>query len=91
MNCIYVFPKEAEMVMSRILGADMILLFFLRFLIKRGRGIKAAGCFVSFLGANNPHNADCLSLRLFISKLFTQQIPYSCLLLNSNERVRGEN
>lgn len=33
------------MVMSRILGADMILLLSLRFLLNKTRGIKAAGRF----------------------------------------------
>lgn len=44
-----VFSKEAEMKMSRKLGTDMTLLFFLRFLINKTRGIKAFGRFRIFI------------------------------------------
>jgi hypothetical protein len=43
--CIDAFSKEAEMMMSRILGIDMTLLLSLRFLINNTRGKKAVSRF----------------------------------------------
>ncbi len=42
------FTKEAEMVLSRILGVDMSLLFSLRFLLNKASKVKAAGLFNRF-------------------------------------------
>lgn len=90
--------KEAEMIMARILGADMTLLFSLRFLINKSKGEKAVSRFYSFFILN------CIFLRFlggiihayqitvvwfFISELFTTAISYTCVLLNPNKRIRG--
>lgn len=86
------------MMMSRILGVVMTLLFSLPFLINKTRGNKAFSCFYrfsildcifsSFLGGNNPHSSDNWSVRLFISELFTAAFSYTWLLLDPNERIR---
>ena len=86
---------------SRILGADMTLLFSLCFLINKTRGIKATGRFYKFFILNRVffsflgqiiHTLQAYgSVRLFISELFTTPIPYSWLLLNFNKQVKGEN
>ena len=77
------------MVLSRILGTDMSLLFFLRFLLNKGGGEKAAGLFnklsivnCSFLGFNR-HIISTLQVikvcdYLFLSSLRLRFIIAGC-------------
>ena len=83
------FPKEAEMVLSGILGVKMILLFPLRFLINKASGIKAAGHFnkffvvsYSFLGFHRQIISTLQGIRvcgyLFLSNLHLRFIIFGC-------------
>jgi hypothetical protein len=92
------FTKEAEMVLSRILGTGMILLFSLRFLINKASRVKAAGHFnnffavsCSFLGFHRHTISTLRGIRvcdyLFFEQ-FTTATYYSWLPINHNETIR---
>jgi len=71
------------MVESRILGAGMILLFPLRFLINKASGIKAAGHFHKFFVVN------CMFSGFHRGIIFTLQVLRVCdYLFLSNLHLR---
>ena len=85
---VYTLSKEAEMMLIRILVAVMIFLF-LRFLIEKARGIKAAGYFNKFFvvicslfGFHRQIISTLRSIRvydyLFLSNLQKRFILLSC-------------
>ncbi len=89
------------MMLSRILGADMSLLFSLRFLLNKAGRIKAAGHFNKFFIAGHPllgfqrHIISTLQEIRVCDDLFFEQFTtatyYSWLPLNPTNQYRRRN